>query len=67
MINLAELNYQEGMYRDNVTVSMQEGTHWQLFKQEEELVKYKRPKQKKSTKGIYYATDGTLMLTSLLQ
>ena len=55
-------------------MSMQEGTHWQFFKQEEELVKfkeeYKSPKQKKSTKGasiIHYATDGTLMLTSLLQ
>ena len=38
---------------DNVTVSMQEGTHWQFFKQqEEELVEeYKRPKQKKSTIG----------------
>ena len=55
-------------------MSMQEGTHWQFFKQEEELVKfkeeYKRPKQKKSTKGpsiIHCATDGTLMLTSLLQ
>ena len=57
------------MYRDNITVSMQEGSHWQFFKQEEELVKfeeeYKRPKQKKSTKGpiiILYASDGMLML-----
>ena len=47
--------------------------HWQFFKQEEELEKfkeeYKRSKQKKSTNCpsiIHYAIDGTLMLTFLL-